>query len=515
MSAPGRRRRGWAGAARGARSDAVERRRARGARRRRRRDAQAEPSAWPPRSARPRRAARRRRTARASRSPTRALSSSRGALRRRRGRRRSRRSGRRAGRPPPGTGWSAGRSRPRRRAPGRPPRRRGGCAGPGPVVGSSRNSTCGRDDQAHRQVEPAPHAAAVGARRGGRRPRRGRSARAARRRGRLRPPAQPGHHPQVLGAGEDAVDGRLLRGEADRGAHRVAVRDDVVAGDAGGAAVGREQRARMRTVVVLPAPLGPSSANTSPASTARSSPSSTRVSPNAFVRPCASIVYAIHISVRHTLRRMARGLTVELVVAAAIELADEDGPGRGVDGARWPSAAGSRRCRSTGTSRARTSSCGGCSTTALGTAPAFEIPDWRAGPGALGARDARAAARAPVGDRRPDHRHARRPHASSPGSTAAWRRWTGPGWTTARRPTSCCCSTATCSGPRGWRFQVAGRAARAAGPGRARPRARCPFLRARARGGRVRGRAHRRTRTSQFGLERVLDGIGALIARRA
>src|SRR4051812_15067704 len=50
----------------------------------------------------------------------------------------------------------------------------------------------------------------------------------------------------------------------------------------------------MRTVVVLPAPFGPSSANTSPASISRSRPSSTRVAPKAFVRPCASIVYAIH-----------------------------------------------------------------------------------------------------------------------------------------------------------------------------------------------------------------------------
>ena len=80
----------------------------------------------------------------------------------RRGRRRSRRSGPRAGRLPRGTGWSAGRSRPRPRAPGPPPRPRAGCAGPGPCVGSSRKITSGRTDEAHREVEPAPHAAAVG-----------------------------------------------------------------------------------------------------------------------------------------------------------------------------------------------------------------------------------------------------------------------------------------------------------------------------------------------------------------
>ena len=44
----------------------------------------------------------------------------------------------------------------------RPPRRRARLRGSRPVVGSSRKSTCGRDDQAHREVEPAPHAAAVG-----------------------------------------------------------------------------------------------------------------------------------------------------------------------------------------------------------------------------------------------------------------------------------------------------------------------------------------------------------------
>src|SRR5262245_41269094 len=81
----------------------------------------------------------------------------------------------------------------------------------------------------------------------------------------------------------------------------------------------------MRTVVVLPAPLGPSSANTSPASTVRSSPSSTLVAPYAFVSPRASIVYGIHISIWHTLTPMARGLTVEKVTAAAVALADEQG----------------------------------------------------------------------------------------------------------------------------------------------------------------------------------------------
>ncbi len=49
----------------------------------------------------------------------------------------------------------------------------------------------------------------------------------------------------------------------------------------------------MRTVVVLPAPFGPSRANTEPPATRRSRPSSTGVGPNDFARPVAVIVYVI------------------------------------------------------------------------------------------------------------------------------------------------------------------------------------------------------------------------------
>ena len=51
---------------------------------------------------------------------------------------------------------------------------------------------------------------------------------------------------------------------------------------------------RIRTVVVLPAPFGPSSANTEPASTRRSSPVRTGTSPNDFRSPVACRVYVIH-----------------------------------------------------------------------------------------------------------------------------------------------------------------------------------------------------------------------------
>src|SRR4051812_48371159 len=81
----------------------------------------------------------------------------------------------------------------------------------------------------------------------------------------------------------------------------------------------------MRTVVVLPAPFGPSSANTSPPWTLRSTPSSTRVVPKALVRRSVSIVYAIHNECTPYTLIVARGLNVDLVVAAAMELADESG----------------------------------------------------------------------------------------------------------------------------------------------------------------------------------------------
>ena len=71
--------------------------------------------------------------------------------------------------------------------------------------------------QAHGDVEPAPHPAGVRARPPAARRRRGRTGRAGRRR---RPrgsgdPPEPGHEEQVLAAGEDLVHGGELAGEAD------------------------------------------------------------------------------------------------------------------------------------------------------------------------------------------------------------------------------------------------------------------------------------------------------------
>ena len=75
---------------------------------------------------------------------------------------------------------------------------------------------------------------------------------------------QVGHQRQVLFAGQELVDGRELAGHPDRVAHRVGLARYVVAGDADSPASGSSRVARMFTIVVLPAPLGPSRANTVP-----------------------------------------------------------------------------------------------------------------------------------------------------------------------------------------------------------------------------------------------------------
>ena len=51
----------------------------------------------------------------------------------------------------------------------------------------------------------------------------------------------------------------------------------------------------MRTVVVLPEPLGPSSEKTVPTGTCRSSPSTAWTSPKSFVSPCASMAICLEV----------------------------------------------------------------------------------------------------------------------------------------------------------------------------------------------------------------------------
>ena len=58
-------------------------------------------------------------------------------------------------------------------------------------------------------------------------------------------------------------------------------------------AVGRVSVAIVRISVVLPAPLGPSTASTLPDGTARSSPASASTSPKCFLRPSASIIMSM------------------------------------------------------------------------------------------------------------------------------------------------------------------------------------------------------------------------------
>ena len=118
-------------------------------------------------------------------------------------------------------------------------------SGSSPVVGSSRNSTCGRWMQPHGDVEPPLHAAGVGldppvARVG--------EAEALERLG--DPLAQRGAgdpvelalDDEVLAAGRVAVDAVLLADDADRVADAHGLREHVVAGDAGAAGVGARER---------------------------------------------------------------------------------------------------------------------------------------------------------------------------------------------------------------------------------------------------------------------------------
>ncbi|HEX2709076.1 MAG TPA: hypothetical protein VHM66_13850 [Solirubrobacterales bacterium] len=81
-------------------------------------------------------------------------------------------------------------------------------------------------------------------------------------------------HLQVLGPGQVLVDRRVLAGEADLGPQLRRFGGDVEPGDPGAAAVGGSSVVRMRTAVLLPAPLGPSRPSTVPDGTRRSIPSS-------------------------------------------------------------------------------------------------------------------------------------------------------------------------------------------------------------------------------------------------
>ena len=103
-----------------------------------------------------------------------------------------------------------------------------------------------RDDEAEREVEASAHAARVGADAAARGIREVEPleelGRARVRASRRAEPREPAHHDEVLGAGEHAVDGGRLAGEADAALDLLGVGDDVVAGDPRGARIGPHER---------------------------------------------------------------------------------------------------------------------------------------------------------------------------------------------------------------------------------------------------------------------------------
>ena len=86
--------------------------------------------------------------------------------------------------------------------------------------------------------------------------------------------AHPGGEHEVLACGEALVEAGVLGEHAGAPADLVAVDRGIEAEHPRGRASGARTPLRRRTVVVLPAPFGPSSASTSPCSTSRVRPSS-------------------------------------------------------------------------------------------------------------------------------------------------------------------------------------------------------------------------------------------------
>ncbi len=183
------------------------------------------------------------------------------------GRRRSPRSGRPAGPPPPGTAWSAGRwcRRPTSDA------HRAPHLGPAPRVEPGRRLVQeehpGVDDQARGQVEPAPHAAAVlldrlAAGVGEPEPLQqlvGPLARPAGPRWYSRPNISRFCRPLSSSSTAACWPSSPIRRRTSAG-----LRTHVEAGDLGPAPSCRSSVDSIRTAVVLPAPLGPSTPCTTP-----------------------------------------------------------------------------------------------------------------------------------------------------------------------------------------------------------------------------------------------------------
>ena len=250
-----------------------------------------------------------------------------------------------------------------------------------PVVGSSRNTTGRCDHQARGEVQPAAHAAAVGADLavGG-----VRDPEALQQRARARDRVALGEllQPRRAASGSRGRSGARRARPAGRRARSARARRPARRRRRGRPTnarpvVGASSVVRMRTAVVLPAPLWPSRPSTVPGSTARSSPLSASVSPIARVPAGPACSY----SVRHgtpydsgTLYEMSREPKAADLGAgraarprparSAVARADRQGraarsPTR--KASRRSRCAGSRgscaraRCRSTTTSTAATS----------------------------------------------------------------------------------------------------------------------------------------------------------------
>src|SRR4051812_82391 len=117
-------------------------------------------------------------------------------------------------------------------------------------------------------------------------------------------------------------------------------------------ASGRSSVARMRTAVVLPAPLGPRSPSTVPARAAKSTPHSACTEPYDFFRPSTTMASSVSLPMRRTLvargrrfgtenrtprvpdeHRLGHEVDAEAIVHAARDLAREGDELRGRAGA--------------------------------------------------------------------------------------------------------------------------------------------------------------------------------------
>ena len=190
-------------------------------------------------------------------------------------------------------------------------------------------------DQAHRDVEPAAHATRVGAHHPVGRDREVEALEqlAGAARGSLVVLVeQPTDVLEVLVPGEALVDRGVLPGQPDAGAGAARVLHDVDAVDERRPASGLSSVVRIRTVVVLPAPFGPSTPSTVARSTARSTPRSASVAPNRFVSPMASTAGTADHPMTGAAER-PRGFTEcsELAAANRSNRADPASPSSGAD----------------------------------------------------------------------------------------------------------------------------------------------------------------------------------------